>query len=379
MDYLIKNADRFREGNEWKKPYWTVYGNEKPEGKVYDFLDKSNAFFIRNKGFDDMIAKLALALHVVIPSEKDFQDQAKKQYNKLQDALAKVQEKSQTSSGSSVVETPPQPKIVYDFLQSQPEILTLDSPQPYQDTSDTTLYLRAMVLHNDRYYQEALRLFQELIRRNPSNARYHNSCSVTLKKLGRYEEALAELLKAIELDPDNAWYHNNCSVTLHESGRYEGALTESQKAIALEPNNAICHNNCGVALYKMGRYEETLAVMLKALELEPDNAEYHNGCGMALYKMGRYEEALAEELKAISLASDNSWYHDILGNTLDSLQRYQEAVDAYNKALALGPKRPIYYKDLARTYKKMGLKKEAAHAKKGQNGCKTPYTQTNLR
>ena len=48
-----------------------------------------------------MMAKLVLALRIAIPSEKDYQDQAKKQYDKLQDAFAKVQEGSKTSPGNS--------------------------------------------------------------------------------------------------------------------------------------------------------------------------------------------------------------------------------------------------------------------------------------
>lgn len=53
MDYLIDNADKFQKGNEWKRPYWTVYGTENPKGKVKDFLNKSGAFLIHNNGFDD--------------------------------------------------------------------------------------------------------------------------------------------------------------------------------------------------------------------------------------------------------------------------------------------------------------------------------------
>lgn len=102
MDYLIDNADKFQKGNEWKRPYWTVYGTENPKGKVKDFLNKSGAFLIHNNGFDDMMARLALALNVKIPTEGDYQEEAEKQYNKLQDAFAKVQEGSKTSPGGGM-------------------------------------------------------------------------------------------------------------------------------------------------------------------------------------------------------------------------------------------------------------------------------------
>ena len=387
MDYLIQYADRFQEGNEWKKPYWTIYGNEKPEGKVEVFLNKSNAFLIHNNGFDDMMARLALTLRVAIPSEKDYQEQAKKQYNKLQDAFAKVQDGSKASPddntqdpSESLADTPaddtPVPPIkVSDALPDSPETPVVDSPQWDQDASDTTLYLRAVVLHNDMHYQESLALLRELIQRNPDNARYHDSCGVTLHEMGRYEEALAEEQKAVELEPDNAGYHYSCGVTLHEMGRYEEALAEEQKAVALEPDNAGYHYSCGVTLHKMGRYEEALAEKQKAVALEPDNARYHDSCGVTLHEMGRYEEALAEKQKAVALEPDNAEYHYSCGVTLHEMERCPEAVDAYKKATKLDPKRVLYYSDLAQIYKKMGREEDADQmeekAKQLQNNLPT--------
>ena len=404
MEFLTQNAGKFQESREWKRPYWTVYKSETLKENVENFLNQSHAFLIRNNGFDDLMAKLASNLRIEIPSEKAYQDRAKNQYNKLQDAIANVQEGSKASPGdntkdpsASFADTPtdaPVPPIkVSDALPASPETPTADSPQWDQDASDTTLYLRAVVLHNDMRYQESLDLLQELIRRNPDNARYHNSCGVTLHKMGRYEEALAEMQKAATLDSDNAQYHNGCGVTLHEMGRYEDALDEKRKAIALEPENARYHNSCGVTLHKMGRYEDALAEEQKAIaldpenaeyhyscgvtlhemgryedalaekqkvaELEPENAQYHNGCGVTLHEMGRYEDALAEEQKAIALDPENAEYHYCCGVTLHKMGRYEDALAEKQKAIALEPDNARYHDSLSTTYHKLGEYKEA--------------------
>ena len=275
MDYLIQNANRFQEGNEWKKPYWTIYGNEKPEGKVEDFLNKSNAFLIHNNGFDDMMAKLALTLRVPIPSEKDYQEQAKEQYNKLQDDFAKVQDGSKTASGDGLDTTlgnvskdaPIPPRKVSDPLPDSPKMPTADSPQFDQNTSDTTLYLRAVVSHNDMHYQESLALLRELIQRNPDNARYHDSCGVTLYEMGRYEEALAEKQKAVALDPDNAEYHNSCGVTLYAMGRCLEAVDAYKKAIKLDPKQILYYSDLAQIYKKMGREEDADQIEEKTKQL----------------------------------------------------------------------------------------------------------------
>ena len=317
MDYLIDNADKFQKGNEWKRPYWTVYGTENPKGKVNDFLNKSGAFLIHNNGFDDMMARLALALNVKIPTEGDYQEEAEKQYNKLQDAFAKVQEGSKTSPGDGMKDSSTtsddNPKDTYIApkkgnapSQDLPETETASPPQSDQDTSDSTLYLRALVLHNDKHYKESLALLQELIQKNPNNARYHDSCGVTLHAMGRYEEALAESRKALELEPDNARYHDSCSVTLHEMGRYEEALAESRKALELEPDNARYHDSCGMTLYAMELYKEAVAAFKKAIELNPKNAIYYSNLSQTYKKMGLEKEAAQAEEKAKQLQGNPS-------------------------------------------------------------------------
>ena len=375
MDYLIDNAGKFQEGNEWKRPYWTVYGNENPKGKVEDFLNKSGAFLIHNNGFDDMMARLALELDIEIPTEGNYQEEAKKQYNKLQDAFAKVQEGSKTSPADSMKDSPSpsddHPKDTpiparkeHDSLQGLPGITAADLPQSNQAVSDSTLYLRAVVLHNDMHYQKTLALLQELIRRDPKNARYHDSCGVTLHEMGQYEEALAEKMKAVALEPDNAMFHDSLSTTYHAMGKYEEALAESWKALELEPDNAKYHDSCGITLNKMGWYEEALAEKQKAVELEPDNARYHDSCGVTLNKMGRYEEALAEKKKAIALEPDNARYHDSLSTTYHAMGKYEEALVESRKALELEPDNAMYHDSCGITLNKMGRYEEALAEKK---------------
>ena len=370
MDYLIDNADKFQKGNEWKRPYWTVYGTENPKGKVDDFLNKSGAFLIHNNGFDDMMARLALALNVKIPTEGDYQKEAEKQYNKLQDAFAKVQEGSKTSPGdgmknsSTTSDNTPKDTSILPRKgnippQDLPETETASPPQSDQDTSDSTLYLRAVVLHNDKHYKESLALLQELIQKNPNNARYHNSCGVTLHEMGQYEEALAEKQKAIALEPDNARYHDSCGVTLNKMGRYEEALAEKQKAIALEPNNARYHDSLSTTYHTQGKYEEALAESRKALELEPNNARYHDSLSTTYHAQGKYEEALAESRKALELEPDNAMYHDSLSTTYHAQGKYEEALAESQKALELEPDNAMYHNSCGITLHKMGRYEEA--------------------
>ena len=71
MDYLIENGNKFRE-NDFCFPYWMLYKNDKLEGKVKDFLNKSSGYYIRHNGFDDVLLLLGAELGVKIPTKEEF-------------------------------------------------------------------------------------------------------------------------------------------------------------------------------------------------------------------------------------------------------------------------------------------------------------------
>ncbi|MEW6202938.1 MAG: tetratricopeptide repeat protein [bacterium] len=52
-------------------------------------------------------------------------------------------------------------------------------------------------------YDEALKIFEQLVKDYPNNSRIHGNLAMTYHQLGRYEDAEHEYKKALELNPNN--------------------------------------------------------------------------------------------------------------------------------------------------------------------------------
>lgn len=392
MDYLCNNVDKFN-SDQWAFPYWLIYGDQLPEGKVRRFLEDSNGYLISHRGFDQVMVQLSNALGQRLPSEEEYIKKTQEQYKALMDSVSRLLEE----------QLPDGPKFL---PQTEGGLSTAE----IEGADEGTLYSRYLALYTNGEYEKALVPIRRLVEQFPGKQQYHYSLGVTLHMMGRYDEALQETRKAIALEPENARYHNSLAVTLHGMKRYKEAMEERRQAVTLEPENALYHQQWGVTFHVMKQYEEAVAEKWKAVELEPENALYHNSLGITLQAAKRYEEAATEERKAVELEPENGFYHEQLGVTLHAMKRYEEAeteerkaieleptnaryhdslsttlhamkqyeeaAEETRKAIELDPENPGYYDSLAITLRAMGQEKEAAEMEKKAEELRTAQANT---
>lgn len=346
MDFLCNNVNKFN-SDQWAFPYWLIYGDQLPEGKVRQFLEGSNGYLISHRGFDQVMVQLSNALGQRLPSEEEYIKKTQDQYKALMDSVSRLLEE----------QLPDGPK---PLPQTGGSLETAE----IEGADEGTLYSQYLALYTNGEYEKALVPIRRLVEQFPGKQQYHYSLGITLHMMGRYDEALQETRKAIELEPENARYHHSLSVTLHEMKKYEEAAAEDRKAIELDQGNAYYHQQLGVTLHEMRKYEEAAAEKRMAVEQEPENAFYHQQLGVTLHAMRRYEEAATEKRKAIELEPTKARYHDSLSTTLHAMKQYEEAAEETRKAIELDPKNPDYYDNLAITLRTMGKKKESVEVEK---------------
>ncbi len=355
MDFLIENSEKFLT-NEWLFPYWMIYKKDDAYGKVLDFLEKSEGYLIRHKGFDEVMCFMGTAFDYKLPSKEDFLNDAEERFQMLSNSIDRFTEVSlggkEFEQGEHVEDKTEEGDIghVVEKITSQAD--------------QQRLYREAIVLHNNGNYEEAREIEKQLVRLNAKNSRYHYAMGVTLHEMKKYEEAEYEKRKAVEIEPENARYHESLGVTLDEMKRYEEAAIEKRKAVELEPENANYHESLGITLHEMEKYEEAEYEKRKALELEPENASYHNSLGVTLHVMEKYEEAEYENRKAVELEPENARYHDSLGATLHEMKKYEEAEYEKRKAVELEPENAGYHNSLGVTLHVMKKYEEAEYEKR---------------
>ena len=377
MDFLNQHVDKFN-SDEWAYPYWMVYGGQKPEGKVQQFLTGTNGYLIRHKGFDQVFVLLCRALNLMPPDEETFLKKAEEQYAVILDSIGKILNEYETlvtgrfssedegpspdggspdggspdggsPDGGSLTDgcSPTDVNFCVNNISSVLSDIYIKSRPKIK--SPSAAYINSVILFSDGKYENALAEAKRAVDSEPNNARYHNSFGMILHAMKQYNKAFAEKREAVELEPDNAQYRNSLGVTLHEMKQYDKALVEKSKAVELEPDNAQYHNSLSVTFHEMKWYNEALNEARKAVELEPDNAQYHNSLSVTLSEMKWYDEALNEARKAVELEPYNARYHDSLGTILHELKRYNEALEETQKAIELEPNNAKYHDSLGVT------------------------------
>jgi predicted O-linked N-acetylglucosamine transferase (SPINDLY family) len=269
-----------------------------------------------------------------------------------------------------------------------------------------------LALHSQGRFAEAERLFEELLRLEPSHApsltmlgaialqsrrtergialigkalendpkspQAHFYLGNGRKDLGRLSEAIASFDKAIQLKPDFADAHYARGTTLYLMRRSEAAVASFDKAIALRPDFTIAHNNRGIALADLKRFRDAVGSFNKAIALRPDYAQAYGNRGVALNELGEFNQALESFDRAIALAPDFAEPFNNRGVSLNKLSRVDEALASFERAIALNPRNPQAFYNMGNALRESGRRVEAATALQRALALKPDYAEARL-
>ncbi|MBI2959252.1 MAG: tetratricopeptide repeat protein [Betaproteobacteria bacterium] len=184
---------------------------------------------------------------------------------------------------------------------------------------------------------QAERLLQQVLEREPADARATHFLGMARFRLGRTAEGLEELRRAVALAPRETMFQVNLGLLLAEAEKYAEAETCFRAVIALEPDSVPGHNYLGMALERQGRLGEAMASLEKAARLRPDDDSVQNNLGMARLDGGDAEGARANFERAIFLNPRNAMARNNLGNALRALGDVEGAIRCYRNAVQTEP------------------------------------------
>ena len=240
------------------------------------------------------------------------------------------------------------------------------------------LHLLGVVALQTRRTERGVALIREAIKLNANIAVAHVSLANGLKDLARFEDALASYDQAIALKPDDAGAYYSRGILQYFRKQYEDALACYDRAIALKPDFVTAHNNRAIALVDMKRFEDALASFNKTIALKPDYAEAHLNRGVALVELARFDEALASCDKAIALKPNSGEAFIVRGVALKELSRFDEALTSYDRAIALKPNDPMAFYNRGNALKERGQQAEAVMSYERALALKPDYAEARL-
>jgi Flp pilus assembly protein TadD len=148
----------------------------------------------------------------------------------------------------------------------------------------------ALALHQAGRRDEARRLYQKVLLRDPRHLKALHLLGTLWAELGEHVRAIELLRRSIRIDPKVPGAYVIMGAALSALGRREEALTSFDAAMALSPNDAGIHHKRGVSLTQLGRHEEALESYERAVTIDPDHAEALAARAYTLLLTGRLEE-----------------------------------------------------------------------------------------
>ena len=235
-------------------------------------------------------------------------------------------------------------------LRQRAEILLAQGAynQAIQDLRTTLMATSAtadkMVLANAylqaKLPQEALGLYQQIVKEDPANLDAQRNLAGLLVETGKAKEAIAQLEALLQAEPNNGLVRAQLA-ELYLVTSPEKALEQYSAAAKLAPENPAHKIGMATALVKLRRFQEAVPLLRGVLDANPKGEIVyfaHTNLATALFELDDFANAAREFVWILEHAQERkrttiALY--FLGICFDKLGDYQQALKAYEQFLAL--------------------------------------------
>jgi tetratricopeptide (TPR) repeat protein len=200
-------------------------------------------------------------------------------------------------------------------------------------------------------YNEAIPVYEELIKRNYKNAELYYNLAMAFGMQEKYNDSIKYFNKSLELNPSDPDTHKQLGITLLAAGKTDEAIGQFNESLRIKPDQSMVYENLGTAYGQLGKYEPAVQNWTRAIELNPDNIDALDKAGWFLAVRGevsveKANQAIAYAQRVCELTKYTVPAHlDTLGAAYAAAGRFTEAKVAAEKALKLA--RETGQKDLA--------------------------------
>ncbi len=231
---------------------------------------------------------------------------------------------------------------------------------------------------------EALNIYNDVIKLNPKMALAYSNKSYIYDMKGEYDQASEGHKKAIDIDPKNSYLYYFRGKFFYKHKKYNLAAKDYLRILELDPNNNNAHVGLGNIYSSKGKFDGAIRHYTNAircnlkdckaylyrgytyidknefelakndfystLKLDPSYYCAYNGIGLIHNLKGEYEFAIKYFSKAIEIHSHN--YEALFGRGFAYYRKgeYKLALSNINKSIAINPSLAITYDIRGRIY-----------------------------
>jgi tetratricopeptide (TPR) repeat protein len=189
-------------------------------------------------------------------------------------------------------------------------------------TEIQTSFDEGMNLLETEDYEDALKVFEKLLREGESAEVYYNIGYIKTAK-GEYGEAIEAFRKATQLDRLFA-------------KAYEG-MGRAYKALGRTKEAETCLNQAAEIYLSSEKEEDAEGVLNEILEVNPDTINVYNTLGVLYRKKGEFQTAMKQYEKALKIHPDEPNIHYNIGRLHVDMKNLEAAKFHFKKALTYDP------------------------------------------
>ncbi|MGA2680053.1 MAG: tetratricopeptide repeat protein [Sedimentisphaerales bacterium] len=190
-------------------------------------------------------------------------------------------------------------------------------------------------------YNEAIPVYEELIKRNYKNAELYYNLAMAFGMQEKYNDSIKYFNKSLELNPSDPDTHKQLGITLLAAGKTDEAIGQFNESLRIKADQSVVYENLGTAYGQLGKYEPAVQNWTRAIELNPDNIDALDKAGWFLAVRGKVSaekanQAIAYAQRVCELTKYTVPAHlDTLGAAYAAAGRFAEAKATAEKALKL--------------------------------------------
>src|SRR5215469_2604093 len=192
---------------------------------------------------------------------------------------------------------PGDPDVLYLAVHTYSDLSTRASAQlaATAPTSYQALELNAEALEIQQKWDDAAKLYQQILRQNPKQPGIHYRLGRVLVSKPNFgpeaaEQAKQEFEKELEIDPTNAGAEYVLGELAKQKEQWEEAIQHFSRAATLDASFGDAFVGWGGSLVSVKRFPEAVAPLERAVKLEPGNPAAHYLLAVAYARTGRKDD-----------------------------------------------------------------------------------------
>lgn len=211
-------------------------------------------------------------------------------------------------------------------------------------TSTQDRFEKAKKLHLIGQYENAQKIYMELLKKNKDNFVLHNLIGTTFLQLKLHDNAINHFNISIKLNPNFADNYNNRGIIFAEKEEFNNAINNYDKAISLKKNFFSAYLNKAIALKNMKKFQEAVNNFKTCANINPNEAKIYINLGNLFILLKKYSEAKNAYDKAIILDSKSAEAYYNRGELFQLyLKDFKSAIKNYEEALKINKNLDFVY------------------------------------